>query len=294
MPSQGPILGAQALAHVPGHDVVLGRCSSRLWRWNCSTGEPLGLPVNHDALHAGPRRPPLVTVSTLDGPVAVTGSVEGGLRRWNALSGEPAGEAAGMHAGTITALVVAALPADGAVIVSGGADGLIRFWDPLTWAEVAEPVTCGQRILMLSAVHLARARSVICALLADGSVQRLDIPTGLLFGPSVHTRWQPRWHDQPFPGSMTAISAGGQGILATCADFRSVRLWDVVTGEPTVEIKTGGARVRCLAAARLADGTPVIVTGDDDGYARRFDAFTGSLPGCTTCPADLAERRPRG
>jgi WD40 repeat protein len=83
---------------------------------------------------------------------------------------------------------------------------------------------------------------------------------------------------------MVAVAAQDRGIVATCADFRSVYLWDLLTGEPTGQVITLTAPAHCMAAARLADGTPAIVIGDDDGYVRRFDAVTGTAIGEPVVP----------
>jgi WD40 repeat protein len=279
MRGQHAFLAPEALALVPGHGVVVGRCLSELWRWDCSTGEPVGAPVRHQSLRTLPPRPPLVMVGSPDGPLAVTDAAEGGLRRWDALTGEAAGDAVGTQAGVVMALAVAERPDGGVGVVSGGADRMIRLWDPLTWAEVAEPVAGGRRVMMLCVVQLAGMGPVVCALRADGSVHRHDLLTGEMTGPPVRTGWQPRRRGSPFPGSMAAVTARGRGVIATCADFRSVHLWDLLTGEPAGPVITLGARAYRMAAARLADGTPVIVIGDSDGYVRRFDAFTGAAIG---------------
>jgi WD40 repeat protein len=284
MRGQHSFLPAEALALVPGHNVVVGRSMSELWRWDCSTGEPFGTPVRHRSLLTHPKRSALVMITGPDGPLAVTDAAEGGLRQWDALTGEAAGDTVATQAGAITALAVAELP-DGSVgVVSAGADRMIRLWDPLTWTEAAEPVACGRRVLMLSLVHLDGMRPVVCALRTDGSVRRHDLATGEVTGPLVRTGWQPRRPGWPFPGFMTAVAAAGRGVVATCADFRSVYLWDLLTGEPTGRVITLGARAYRMAAARLADGTPVIVIGDGDGYVRRFDAVTGAAIGAPVVP----------
>lgn len=282
MRDQHSFLGIGALALAPGHDIVVGRSMDELWRWDCSTGQPVGTPVRHSSLRTHPRPALLVTVDSPDGPLAVTDAAEGGLRRWNVLAGEAAGDAVGTQAGLVTALAVADRPDGGTGVVSGGADGMIRFWDPLTWTEFAEPVACGP-VLMLSAVQLTGARSVICALGADASVHRYELLAGQTTGPLVHADWQPRRPGRPFPGSMAAIGVPGGGVIALRAGPRSVRLRDLLTGEPTGQI-TLSARAYRMAAARLADGTPVIVTGDDDGYVRRFDAVTGAAVGEPVVP----------
>src|SRR5579871_808775 len=55
MRGQHSFLAPKALALVPGHDIVVGRCLSELWRWDCSTGEPAGAPVQHQSLLTRPR-----------------------------------------------------------------------------------------------------------------------------------------------------------------------------------------------------------------------------------------------
>jgi WD40 repeat protein len=284
MRGQHSFLPAEALALVPGHGIVVGRSMSELWRWDCSTGDPFGTPVRHRSLRTHPTRSVLVMVAGPDGPLAVTDAAEGGLRRWDALTGEPAGDAVAARAGAVTALAVAELPGGSVGVVSAGADRMIRLWDPLTWAEVAEPVACGRRVLMLSVVQLAGTRPVACALGADGLVRRHDLATGEVTGPPLRTGWQPRRPGGAFPGFMAAVAARDRGVIATCADSRSVHLWDLLTGEPAGPVITLGARAYRMAAARLAEGTPVLVIGDSDGYVRRFDALTGAAIGEPVVP----------
>jgi WD40 repeat protein len=108
--------------------------------------------------------------------------------------------------------------------------------------------------------------------------------TGEVTGPLLRLGWQPRRPGRLFPGFMAAVAGQGRGVVATCADFRSVHLWDLLTGEPTGHVITLSARAYHMAAARLADGTPVIVIGDSDGYVRRFDALTGAAIGEPVIP----------
>src|SRR5204862_1737418 len=72
MRGQHAFHGTEALALVPGHDMVVGRSMGELWRWDRSTGEQVGTPVQHRSLRALPRHSPLVTVGGPDGPLAIT------------------------------------------------------------------------------------------------------------------------------------------------------------------------------------------------------------------------------
>ena len=107
-------------------------------------------------------------------------------------------------------------------VVSGGADRMIRLWDPLTWAEVAEPVAGGRRVMMLCVVQLAGMGPVVCALRADGSVHRHDLLTGEMTGPPVRTGWQPP--RTPMPRRNTSSGAFPYAYVITANDAAIITL----------------------------------------------------------------------
>jgi WD40 repeat protein len=267
-----PGLGALALAELPdGSRIVVAASRTTLWRWNAATGLPFGDPITHRSSF----RTSLVVSS---GTVIVTGVARGGMRRYDARTGEALGEPFGVDSGDVWALASTTLPDGTPVVLSGGPDRLIHRWDPRTGTETGEPLDrCGW------AVAIAIASSVVCVLSARGKVHRRDLITGERIGEPIDTGWQPpvfggKQRKIACPGTLTAVATSdGEGVIATRPDYRfPIQRWDMRAGTTLESLPTSDW---LLAAAHLADGTPVIVTGGRDGVVRRFDAGTGKPAG---------------
>lgn len=268
-----------ALASLPGgNDVVVARANrGQLLRWNRVSGQPVHGPVTHPARQTrSPGRRALVIADIPGRPLAVTDSAEGGLRRWDPATGQAVGEACGPESGAAWALAAGTLPDGSPVVVSGGADGLVRRWDPVTGVEHGEPIRGCGRASAIVLTRLRDGRHIVCVLSAQGNLHRRDLLTGEPIGQRVSTGWQPGEYSRICPGLMTVAAAGAGAVIATCTDYRSVRLWDLASGSPAGELPGfAEATVRGLAAASLPDGTPLIVVGDSDGNVHQFDAQSG-------------------
>lgn len=283
MPCDGSEPSAMTAARLPGGgDVVVARFRRRLrhedrnflLRWDRVTGRRLGDPVRFRAPPLLPGlKDPLVLVDGPRGPAAVT-AVAGGLRCWDLATGEPAGAVFGRRHRLAGELAAGTLPGGDPVLVSSGADGLIRRHDPVSGAEVGMPIRgCGRAVAL--AVTRLDGRAVVCVLSSRGYVHRRDLMTGKPAGPRISTGWQPgagaAWCSS---GRMAVAPAGPGGTIATCTDTRTVRLWDLASGEPRGFL--GPPRpLTGLVAAEAPDGAPLLVTAARDGSVRRYDARTG-------------------
>jgi WD40 repeat protein len=276
-----------ALARLPGrNDIVVAHSDpGKLLRWDRVSGQPTGEPVRHPALRTVPLGRPLAAVDSPGGPFIVTDSAEGGLRRWDAVTGKAVGEAFGSQSGAVWALAAGTLTDGSPVVVSGGADGLVHCWDPGTGTERGEPIRRCGRATAIAVIRLAAGQSVVCVLSAQGNVHRHDLLTGEPVGERVSTGWQPGKYSKVCRGLMAVAATDAGAVIATCTDYRSVRLWDLVSGAPAGELPGfAPAMVRGLAAAYLPDGTPLIVAGDSDGTVHRFDARNGQPSGTPVQP----------
>lgn len=298
-PARACVPASMAAARLAdGTAVVVARVRLRLrhedrnclLRWYGSTGAPLGDPVTLQAPHLRPgMRDPLAVVAGADGPAAVTTAAGGaGLRCWDLATGKPAGGPFARRHLLVAALASGSRPDGAPLVVSSGADGLIRRHDPASGDEIGIPIRGCGRVVALAVTRLA-GRSVVCVLSSRGYVHRRDLLTGEPAGPRIVTGWRPDAH-APWcsDGRMAVAATGGGGVIATCTDASTVRLWDLASGEPRGSFGetgppgrrgVGPVRLGGLAAAYLPDGTPLVVTGGRDGTVRRYDARDGRPAG---------------
>lgn len=295
---------SMALARLPGgNDVVVALTGDgQLLRWDRASGKSAGQPVEHPLL--GTYRPGqmFVIANTGSGPVAVKATSYQGLRRWDVSTGRKMGEVLGPESGAVCALAAGTYPDGSPVVVSGSVDGLLHRWDPVTGAERGEPIRGCGRAVAIAITRLAGGQSVLCVLSAKGNVHRRDLVTGEPLGKRIGTAGEPGKAATVCRGALAVVATGDRAVIATCTDQRSVRLWDLVSGAPAGEL-TGfaGAKVGCLAAAYLPDGTPLILVGDGDGNVHRFDARTRrptlaplqphGQSACTVLPITAADGR---
>lgn len=280
---------ALALAPFPGGDLVLARTGrGELWRWDRTTGQPTGPPVDLDAPRARISIPPLAVIETAGGPLAVASARGGGLRRWDPVTGVAAGSGFGLDAGPVTALASAVMPDGAMIVVAGGADRLLRRWDPLTGAELGAMIAgCGQAVV-IAATRLGDGRSVVCVLDAEGVLHRRDLVTGEPAGELIRTGWEPGRFARVCTGLMAVVAAGGQAFAVTCVDYCSVWLWDLVAGVSAGCLVQSSPAITGLAGAQLPDGTPLVVVGDRDGNVRRFDPRNRAQVGGALHPHGLS------
>ncbi|MYV38991.1 hypothetical protein GT030_08920, partial [Streptomyces sp. SID1328] len=64
-------------------------------------------------------------------------------------------------------------------------------------------------------------------------------------------------------------------IAVTASWDKTIRLWDLTTGQPIGQPLTGHTDVVLSVACTLLDGTPIAVTGSSDRTVRLWDLTTG-------------------
>ena len=288
---EGLVLARLALVHLDhGADIVVASARPRfghreeraLLRWDRESGEPAGDPVLLRAPRVHPAfGNPLAVAATSAGPVAATGSAGGGVQLRDLVTGLPAGGPLGREYGTVLALAAGTLADGSPVIVSAFADSTVRRWDPVSGAEIGEPIRrCGHAVV-LEFTRLPDGRRVVTVLSGQGSVHRRDLLTGEPLAPKIITGWEPG-RIKVCMGLMAVVATDDGAVIATSTslDRRSVRLWDLVSGEPRGELRSPqSAWILALAPARLPDGTPLLLAGDGHGSVHGFDARDGRPAG---------------
>ncbi len=95
------------------------------------------------------------------------------------------------------------------------------------------------------------------------------------------TSWRPQRPHQQLTGhngyawSVAAAELGGRPVVISGSGDRTVRVWDLATGDPIGEPLTGhDGPVNAMAAAELT-GRPVVISGSGDRTVRVWDLATG-------------------
>ena len=132
--------------------------------------------------------------------------------------------------------------------------------------------TAGQRA---SYLHLVARR--YDAPLADQLRELpLDMPWSARWirGKRPHPHYIAGRHDSP----VYAVAVGelrGRAVIVSSAEW-SLRVWDLVSGEPVLKLRTGHGP-RPVVAVGERYGRPVIVSGGSDGTVRIWDLESGEL-----------------
>ncbi|MGW6981491.1 WD40 repeat domain-containing protein [Streptomyces sp. NPDC054932] len=226
-------VAAVATAAVDGRPVaVTGHADGTVRLWDLQTIAPIGPPLTG---HAGAVE--AVTTTELDGrPVAVTGSRDETARIWDLPGGAPVGHPLAGHRAPVTAVATAVL--DGRPIaLTGGDDCTLRIWDLRGQELLGRPLPC-----LIRGDWLDDAGWVMATVL-DGTpvvlvgneecaVSIRDLRTGEQRGRPVSSR------EVPLPGSgwvramTTAVVGNSPVVIAALPDDRTVRVWDLRSGEP--------------------------------------------------------------
>jgi WD40 repeat protein len=264
-----------------GEPVVVGLGIATMWRWQAATGQLLG---EEPKVRPWPwplwPTTPITAVDLGDRSLVVTGIGSHGLHGWDPATGAPVGDPWLGHTDVIWSVASAVL-ADGTPLVcSGGRDGYVRRWDARTGVEYGPPLQPRTRAQALAMASLPDGRTVVCIATSKGNVFRFDAGTGEFLGPKIPAGGPAAddesaadWRRHP---RMACLATSDGGLLLTGLTIGNMHCWDLATGLHLAEFDPG-CEVYGLAAARMADDTPVALVDNGSGSLYRLDPTGAQL-----------------
>ena len=239
----------------------------RVWRLADGTrvGEPLaGHDGRVDAVAAG---------ALPDGtPVIISGGTTArcGCGGWPTA---PRSASRPGHDGRVDAVAAGALPDGTPVIISGGIDGMVRVWRLADGAPVGEPMRGHDgRVDAVAAGTLPDGTPVIISGGVDGTVRVWRLADGTPVGEPLTRPQRP------------GVRGGGRDAAGRHPGHRQRRRrrhgagLAAADGTPVGEpLAATTAAVNAVAAGALPDGTPVIISGGEDGTVRVWRTADGTL-----------------
>jgi WD40 repeat protein len=253
---------ALAIAERDGRPVVVTGCYDTTVRvWDLETRQEVMAP-----LHGHPGPVYAVETAVLNGRwVAVTG---GGpiVRVWDLDTGEPVGRPFTGHTGYVSAITIAELTAGHLVAVSGGYQTTTRVSDLATGLPVGDLPRSTDLEAVTTTVVDGRPLAVTCDL-NEPTIRLWDLGTSELAGELFPQ------HPRMAHALATAVVDGRQVVVSSC-DGGSVRVSDLVVGQPAGKPVRHDAAIAAVATTLVA-GRPVAVTGGDDETVRVWDLGTG-------------------
>ncbi|WP_033314544.1 hypothetical protein RFN58_22305 [Streptomyces iakyrus] len=263
--------------------------ASALAFWAACAGEPL--PRTELAEHWNPRwaqwplgngeiltRLPasvnaVATAALSDGRLAVVVSGhDGTVSVWDLDTGNPIGEPVMTGLSYAGPAAAAVLP-DGRAMVVAGVSGGLRMWDPAGGGPSGEPVGGTVRALVTTVLPDRRVVAITGDVL--GRANFWDITAGRFEARPFRSMDA---HDRSVSALCVAeLPDGRAGLLTTggIGGDNTIRVWDLVTGEPAAAPLRHSSPVTAMTAARLPTGTTVVVAGAGGRDRRVWDLTTG-------------------
>jgi WD40 repeat protein len=257
---------------------VAGGPEGTLRVWDLASLTPLGQPMagHTDSVRA-------VACTSLNGaPVAITGGYDRTVRVWNIASGSPIGPPITEYSGSVTALECTSLYG-APIAVTGYNDGTVRVWDVASGTAIVPPIAAHEDLTALTCTAL-NGRPVAVTFGVDYSnitVENMRADTALdpiarvwdllsgalLSQPAIKcTNW----------AKPVCATVDDRPIVITVSEERTVRAWDLASGNPLGPPLTGYRSTVTAVGYALLDGVPVVVTGEGNGTVRVWDLASGT------------------
>jgi WD40 repeat protein/tRNA A-37 threonylcarbamoyl transferase component Bud32 len=231
-----------------GKIVVMGSRDDAARLWEASTGNPLGLPLQHrDAVGHLAFSP--------DGKAVLTGSADNTARLWEASTGKPLGPPL-PHQGEVT---VVAFSPDGKTVLTGSRDHTARLWEAATGKPLGLPLR--HQGAVVAVAFSPDSKSVLTGS-EDDTARLWEAASGKPLGPTL-LHHGPVW--------AVAFSPDGNTVLTGSKD-KTARLWEAATGKPLSPPLWQQGAVTTVAFS--ANGR-TLLTGSYEAPARLWEATTG-------------------
>jgi WD40 repeat protein len=313
---RGAGLTAVAAGALPDGTLVIvaggGDGTVQVWRLD-NGGVPAGKPLrgHGDTVEA------VATGALPDGtPVIISGSHDHTVRVWRLDNGKPVREPLRGHGDTVEAVATGALPGDTPVIISGSHDHTVRVWRLDNGEPVGEPLRGhGDTVEAVATGGLPNGTPVIITggrTLEDlppppppgsegrvrdtlygrdtlhGTVRVWRLDNGKPVGKPLrhHGDTELRFGDTVKAVATGALPDGTSVIISGSGNRGTVRVWRLDNGKPVGKpLRHHGDTVKLLrytvavAAGALPGGTPVIVSGGNDGTVRVWRLADGEPVG---------------
>jgi WD40 repeat protein len=123
---------------------------------------------------------------------------------------------------------------------------------------------------------------IVVGLQPSGRMWRWHLASGQLLGdpPRIGSDWTMWWATPPTGRPVTTVDTGDGWLVVTAMADNALRAWDPATGAAVGNGWTGHRdKVWSITAARLVDGTALVVSGGYDGVVLTWDARTGARYG---------------
>lgn len=237
-----------------GQLIVSGSLDQTVRLWDAQTRQQIGDPLQ------GHNSPVYSVAFSPDGSRIVSGGGDNKLRVWETQSRQQIGELPGHEA----AVLSVAFSSDGQRIVSGGGDKKLRLWDAQSLQIIA--VSQEEHDDSVNSVAFSPDGQQIVSGSADQKLRLWSAQSLQPIGVPLEGHNTVVWS--------VAFSPDGQSIVS--GGFKTLRLWDVQTGQTIRELT--GHENAVLSVAFNPDGDH-IVSGGFDKTLRLWNAQTGQAIG---------------
>ncbi|MFE3249089.1 hypothetical protein [Streptomyces sp. NPDC059209] len=221
-----------------------------------------------------------VAVTELEGrPHAITTGDDLSVRVWDLTTGDQTRQLNG-HTGPVRSVAVTELD-DRPHAITTGDDLSVRVWDLTTGDQTRSLARLSDPINSVTMATLDGRPHVLLTPTYGGRVKVLDLTTGHRIRREV-TRNLHR-----FVLSVAVVELEGCPYAVTASFDRSLRVWDLTTGEQTrnlTKYEPFYDRFDSVTVADL-DGRPHVLTPNDEGLVRVWDPATGLQTSQLTHPS---------